>query len=94
MANSSYRVRHLCAKGDVNGNPQRVYVLENEYGMVACWDEGYLGWDAVPGQLRDAAYNAERVNVSVKNYNKLLRTLPSPNYAYEVKGLEHLRYAL
>ena len=80
MTNHSYRVLHMCATNDVNGNPRRVYVLENENGMVASWNEGYLGFHAVPEQFRTSAYNAERVNVSVKDYNKLCK-LPD---AYEV----------
>jgi hypothetical protein len=83
-------IHHFCAQNDVNGNPRRVYVLENQYGMVAAWDEGYLGDHAVPGMWRKEAYDAEHVNVSVRDYRKFLK-LPSPDYAYEVKGYDHLR---
>jgi hypothetical protein len=85
-------ILHLCAKNDTNGNPRRAYVLSNEEGQyVAIWDEGYKGSDAVPGEFRDAAYLSQRFDVTVTEYNKLLRRLPSPDYAYQVEGYSHLR---
>jgi hypothetical protein len=85
-------IRHLCAKNDVNGNPQRLYALIDPEGeMLAVWDEGYYGSDAVPGIWRKDAYFAEREEISVNKYKKLLRDYPSPAYAYEVKGYSHLR---
>jgi hypothetical protein len=84
-------ILHLCAKNDYNGNPQRAYVLIDEDGPVAVWDEGYYGCDAVPGDFRKMAYDAERQDVSVRKYKKLLKELPSPEYAYQVKGYAHLK---
>jgi len=86
-------IKHLCALNDRNGNPQRLYVLvDDESGdYVAAWDEGYHGYQAVPGRWRDAAYQADRQSISVKDYNKIRRSLPSPDYAYEVPGYSHLR---
>jgi hypothetical protein len=85
-------IRHLCAASDINGNPQRLYALiDSDNEMVAVWDEGYYGSDAVPGIWREAAYFAEREEISVSKYKKLLRDYPSPAYAYEVKGYSHLR---
>lgn len=83
---------HYCASNDVNGNPQRCYVLTDLDGQpVAVWDEGYLGSHAVPGWWRETAYNAPRISCSVTKYRKLLRTLPSPAYAHDVPGYSHLR---
>lgn len=82
--------KHYCAPNDVNGNPRRVYVLVDDGDNIAAWDEGYLGSDAVPGVFRDAAYNAERVNCSATMYRKLCK-LPSPKWAHDIPGYEHLR---
>jgi hypothetical protein len=84
-------ILHYCAKNDVNGNPQRAYVLIDEDGPIAVWNEGYCGSDAVPGDFRSMARNAERQEIGVREYKKLLRELPSPEYAYQVKGYAHLR---
>jgi hypothetical protein len=85
-------ITHHCANNDVNGNPQRCYVLTDlDDQPVAVWDEGYLGHHAVPGIWRDAAYNAPRINCSVAKYRRLLRTLPSPKWAHDVPGYSHLR---
>jgi hypothetical protein len=85
-------IRHLCAANDVNGNPQRLYALiDGDNEMVAVWDEGYYGSDAVPGIWRQDAYFAKREEISVIKYITLLRNYPSPDYAYEVKGYSHLR---
>jgi len=88
----STSIKHLCANNDINGNPRRVYALIDEDGCyLAAWDEGYLGHHAVPGEWRRQAYEAERQSVSVKDYNRILRELPSPAYAYDVEGYSHLR---
>lgn len=85
-------IQHYCASNDVNGNPQRVYVLVDPDGQnVAAWDEGYYGSDAVPGIWREAAYRSERIKCSVRKYKQLLRQLPSPKWAYDVPGYSHLR---
>lgn len=86
-------ILHLCARNDLNGNPRRVYVLrDTESGKyLAAWDEGYKGSDAVPGELRKAAYHSYCERIKVSEYKQLLRTLPSPDYAYEVEGYSHLR---
>lgn len=83
--------QHLCAHNDRNGNPRRLYVLVNDGQRVAVWDDGYLGHYAVPGIWRDAAYDAERVDITPRLYYELLRTLPSPYYAHDVPGFSHLK---
>jgi hypothetical protein len=85
-------ILHLCAKNDINGNPRRLYVMSNEDGKyIAAWDEGYKGSDAVPGPFRKDAYLSQRFDVTVTEYNKLLRTLPHPEFGFEVEGYSHLR---
>jgi hypothetical protein len=84
-------IQHLCARNDVNGNPQRLYVLSVDGERIAAWNEGYLGHHAVPGIWRSTAYSAERIDCSVALYRKLLRTLPSPDWAHDVPGYAHLR---
>ena len=85
-------ITHFCAINDINGNPQRCYVLVDERGQsLAVWDEGYKGSDSVPGVWRREAYSALRSNITVKEYKRLLKTLPSPDYAHEVTGFSHLR---
>jgi hypothetical protein len=84
---------HYCAQNDRNGNPQRCYVLldPDDNAPIAAWNEGYYGHDAVPGVWRRSAYQAERIDCSVRKYKELLRTLPSPNWAHDVPGYSHLR---
>ena len=84
-------IKHFCADNDSNGNPRRLYVLSLDGEQVAAWDEGYHGHDVVPGVFREAAYRAERVEIKPRQYNQLRRELPSPDWAHEVQGLEHLR---
>ena len=83
--------QHLCTHNDRNGNPRRLFVLIDEGQRVAVWDEGYLGHHAVPGVWREAAYNAERLDIKPYLYYELLRRLPSPKWAHEVPGFSHLR---
>ena len=96
------RIIHYKANNDRNGNPRRVYVLfDDQNEALAAWDEGYSGYDAVPGDFRKKARNAETRDCSVKEYKDWLK-LPSPDYAWDVKGyedylrdviLDHLRTA-
>ena len=83
--------KHYCAINDFNGNPRRCFVLIDDDGTPkAVWDEGYYGSDAVPGIWRKHAYNSERIDCSVRFYHKLLKSLPSPAWASQVPGWEHL----
>ena len=64
--------------------PQRLYVMSDDEGkFIQCWDEGYNGYHAVPEELRNDAYLAQRVNVSVTKYKQLLRTLPTSKVSKE-----------
>ena len=87
-----YAMLHLVAPNDSDGNPRRLFVMSNDEGkFIAAWDEGYKGSDAVPGIWRKDAYLSQRLDVPVAQYNKLRRTLPSPDNAFEVEGYAHLR---
>jgi hypothetical protein len=85
-------ILHYCARNDVNGNPQRLYAIidPDSQDILAVWDEQYYGHHAVPGAFRDAAYDSNRVDISVRKYKQLLRNYPSPDYAYQVRTYEHL----
>ena len=90
---------HFQANNDRNGNPRRVYVLlddqirqDGSYEALAAWDEGYSGYNAVPGDFRNKARIANTCDCSIKEYKEWLK-LPSPAYAWDVKGYEHLRTA-
>ena len=86
--------KHHCANNDLNGNPQRVYVLYDQNDSPICsWDEGYLGHHCVPEGLRLSAYSVSRVNCSVRTYESL-RKLPSFDCVYDVPGYAHLRPTL
>jgi hypothetical protein len=82
---------HYCAENDINGNPQRVYVMIDDGEQIAQWDEGYYGFHAVPGPWRDDAYRAERIKISVKEYKRILRQIPTYQWAHDVPGYSHLR---
>lgn len=85
-------ITHACADNDTNGNPQRLYLLTDSEGVIlASWDEGYLGHNAVPGPWRKAAYGAMRTEISTDSYEWILANTPHPKWAHEVRGYSHLR---
>ena len=85
-------IQHLCADNDRNGNPRRIYALVDEEGYyLAAWNEGYHGHHAVPGPWRQAAYEARPRRFSVREYNRVLREVPTYQWAHDVPGYEHLR---
>ena len=45
----------------------------------------------MPGPFREAAYQAERIDIRPGLYNELRRELPSPDWAHGVPGFEHLQ---
>jgi hypothetical protein len=50
--------------------------MSNNDGLfVKCWDEGYNGYHAVPEELRNEAYLAQRLDISEAKYNTLKRKL-------------------
>ena len=71
------RMVHACAPNDRNGNPRRLYVgfFENQgIQTTLVWDEGYSGHHAVPERYREAAYHAERVEISPAEYRRALKS--------------------
>ena len=85
-------ITHACAENDINGNPQRLYLLTDDAGAIlASWNEGYLGHHAVPGPWRREAYDALRSEISTDSYHWILANTPHPDWAHEVPGYSHLR---
>tara|TARA_R100001510_G_C7521418_1_gene116762 strand:- start:69 stop:356 length:288 start_codon:yes stop_codon:yes gene_type:complete len=72
LRNDGFRIAYVCAKNDVNGNPQRLYYdIKNN----KCFDEGYMGHHAVPEHLRKHAYEAEyncKIKITTELYQELL----------------------
>ena len=72
LKNDGFRIAYVCAKNDVNGNPQRLYYdIKNN----KCFDEGYMGHHAVPEYLRKHAYEAEyncKIKITTELYQELL----------------------
>jgi hypothetical protein len=72
-------ITHACAENDINGNPQRLYLLTDDAGAIlASWDEGYLGHHAVPGPWRREAYDALRSEISTDSYHWILANTLTP----------------
>ena len=42
-----FNVIHFNAGNDTNGNPRRVFVVFNDSAVVATYDEGYAGYNAI-----------------------------------------------
>ena len=63
-------------ENDSNGNPRSAYVLYNEEGVVQnVWDEGYRGYSVVAQQYIRLARKAPVIEVTVKQYNTILRAV-------------------
>ena len=86
-------MKYYCANNDVNGNPRRLFALVEDSRIIAAWDEEYKGSDCVPGVFRKKAWEAmmyDKHRISIRQYNEILRTAPSPAWGHEVPGYEHL----
>ena len=70
--NNGARIVYVCAENDINGNPQRLYYdIKNNKS----YDEGYMGYHAVPEHLRKYAYEAEyncKIKITAELYQELL----------------------
>lgn len=65
---------HFCARNDVNGNPQRVYVAYNSRSqVVAITDEGYDGKPKWLSEMNARQVWEVRVDVSVTEYRKWIK---------------------
>ena len=72
---------YFTATNDSDGNPRRAWVMLSDGRPIACWPEGYSGHYAVPGSLRDQAYQATAwpIAVTAATYARLCR-LERPAY--------------
>jgi len=74
-ARPRYVVVRLAAPSDANGNPRRVYVVNDVEGKIPprAYDEGYQGRGAVPAEVWDDAAVLGTIPVAVKVYREALR---------------------
>ncbi len=65
---------HFVSKNDAFGNPRRLWAHFDEAGhLLATFDEGYKGFQAVPIELREKAKSCYAIQVGVKTYHSLLK---------------------
>lgn len=65
---------HLRAKNDVNGNPQRCYlILDNDGDAVDAVDEGYMGHGALKRHYADIRVGVT-IEVTPAEYKSWLET--------------------
>ena len=63
----------MIANNDINGNPQQLYLhLSNRGRILKVYDVLYEGINAVPSELKQKAIQADCINISVKEYKRLL----------------------
>ena len=63
----------MIANNDINGNPQQLYLhLSNRGRILIVYDVLYDGINAVPGELKQKAIQADSIYISVKEYKRLL----------------------
>ena len=54
----------LATTNDTNGNPRRCWIELRDGLAIASYDEGYVGVNALPEELRKENYLAPRINVT------------------------------
>lgn len=63
----------MIANNDINGNPQQLYLhLSNRGRILKVYDVLYDDINAVPGELKQKAIQADSIYISVKEYKRLL----------------------
>ena len=67
------------AGNDINGNPRRVYVTFRNGSIVATYDEGYRGEQAITNKNHRRAYGGYTFATSLAEYKALCRW-PKCNY--------------
>lgn len=74
-ARPRYTIMHLAAPNDANGNPRRLFLVQDitEVEMPRAYDEGYYGSDAVPAEIRADARDLGRFEVTPRTYRDTLR---------------------
>tara|TARA_R100000152_G_C6756515_1_gene180287 strand:+ start:872 stop:1078 length:207 start_codon:yes stop_codon:yes gene_type:complete len=59
---------------DVNGNPRRAWIELDENGIKKnVFNEGYMGYNAVPKRIREQAKSCIQIRVSIKEYKELIK---------------------
>ena len=70
----SFSVLHFTAPNDRNGNPRRLWAVFTPAGqLVAAYDEGYEGSQAVPVAIRHKAATCYAVPVAASTDSAMLR---------------------
>ena len=63
----------MIANNDINGNPQQLYLhLSNRGRILKVYDVLYDGINAVPGELKQKAIQADSIYISVIEYKRVL----------------------
>lgn len=72
-----YTIQRLYTKNDSNGNPRRVFLVyglqKGEMRLHGVYEEGYLGRQAVPQEIRDNASTYLDVEITPREYRRLLK---------------------
>ena len=64
----------LIANNDVNGNEQHLYIhISNTGTILKVYDVCNMGIYSVPKELKQKAIQADYINISVKEYKRLLK---------------------
>ena len=64
----------LIANNDINGNEQHLYIhLSNTGTILKVYDVCNMGIYSVPKELKQKAIQADYINISVKEYKRLLK---------------------
>ena len=59
---------------DQNGNPRRAWIeLNDNGGKKNVFEEGYMGFNAVPERIREQAKRCLEIRVSIKEYKELVK---------------------
>jgi len=70
---AKFNVIHLNAGNDTNGNPRRVYVILHNSDIVAAYDEGYAGINAITNPAhKKQAINSCMFSTTPKEYRSLI----------------------
>ena len=55
---------YLTTTNDTNGNPRRSWIQFRDGLAIASYDEGYVGVNALPEELRKQSHLAPQINVT------------------------------
>ena len=69
-----YHVLHVAAPNTPSGNPRRLFLCTHcKTGKVIAFDEGYVGYNAIPKAIQRDIIGPYRIEVSASEYKALLR---------------------